>query len=169
MWNLLASTGTEPRLIESPGPRPDTKEARNEGPTEGKDKMGKRFAIVIGVAATGVMALGAQTAASAGLVKYDTSLDNGRTERGVIYHGSVESKVRKCERGRRVVLFKKQPGVDRKVDHQRSNRDGNWGFVRRRRGGHFYAKETRERHEGKGYVCLAARAPNVTLRGEGVR
>jgi hypothetical protein len=32
--------------------------------TEGKDDMGKRFAIVIGVAAAGVMALGAQTATS---------------------------------------------------------------------------------------------------------
>jgi hypothetical protein len=34
--------------------------------TEAKDKMGKRFAIVIGVAAAGVMALGAQTAAAGG-------------------------------------------------------------------------------------------------------
>ena len=48
-----------------------------------EDEMGKRFAIVIGVAATGVMALGAQTAAAAGeFVKYDTDLtitvDRGR-------------------------------------------------------------------------------------------
>jgi hypothetical protein len=34
--------------------------------TEGKYEMGKRFAIVIGVAAAGVMALGAQTAAAGG-------------------------------------------------------------------------------------------------------
>ena len=34
--------------------------------TEGKDEMGKRFAIVIGVAAAGVMALGAQTALAGG-------------------------------------------------------------------------------------------------------
>ena len=32
--------------------------------TKGKHGMGKRFAIVIGVAAVGVMALGAQTATS---------------------------------------------------------------------------------------------------------
>ena len=32
--------------------------------TKKKHKMGKRFAIVIGVAAVGVMALGAQTASS---------------------------------------------------------------------------------------------------------
>ena len=47
---------------------------RGEG-TEGKDEMGKRFAIVIGVAAAGVMALGPQTAAAApDVVKYDTKL-----------------------------------------------------------------------------------------------
>jgi hypothetical protein len=34
--------------------------------TKGKDEMGKRFAIVIGVAAAGVMALGAQTAVAGG-------------------------------------------------------------------------------------------------------
>ena len=34
--------------------------------TKKKHNMGKRFAIVIGVAATGVMALGAQTASIAG-------------------------------------------------------------------------------------------------------
>ena len=34
--------------------------------TEGKHEMGKRFAIVIGVAAAGVMALGAQTAVAGG-------------------------------------------------------------------------------------------------------
>ena len=40
--------------------------------TKGKHEMGKRFAIVIGVAAAGVMALGAQTgtAASEGVVEY---------------------------------------------------------------------------------------------------
>ena len=42
--------------------------------------MGKRFAIVIGVAAAGVMALGAQTAAAAPkVVKYDTELTITRT------------------------------------------------------------------------------------------
>ena len=34
--------------------------------TKGKQKMGKRFAILIGVAAVGVMALGAQTALAGG-------------------------------------------------------------------------------------------------------
>ncbi len=47
--------------------------------TKGKHEMGKRFAIVIGVAAVGVMALGAQTVAQTAaqppaVVKYDTTL-----------------------------------------------------------------------------------------------
>ena len=44
--------------------------------TKKKHKMGKRFAIVIGVAAVGVMALGAQTgaAASEGVVGTSTTL-----------------------------------------------------------------------------------------------
>jgi hypothetical protein len=51
--------------------------------------MGKRFAIVIGVAAVGVMALGAQTA-TADVVKYDTKLRVTK-ERGLFYHGWVKS------------------------------------------------------------------------------
>jgi hypothetical protein len=49
--------------------------------------MGKRFAIVIGVAAAGVMALGAQTATAApDVVKYETKLTI-TTDRGFLYHG----------------------------------------------------------------------------------
>src|SRR5215207_4494514 len=84
-----------------------------------KYDMGKRFAILIGVAAAGVMALGAQTgaAASESVVKYDTRLTI-TTDRN-IPHGRVHSEVRKCEFGRRVILFKKRPGPDRKLDTAR--------------------------------------------------
>ena len=52
----------------------DSKEARNEG-YGNEGRLGKRFAIVIGLAGAGVMALGAQTAAAApGVVKYDTKV-----------------------------------------------------------------------------------------------
>ena len=81
--------------------------------------MGKRFAIVIGVAAAGVMALGAQTATAPDVVKYDTELKI-TADRGGLYHGSVESEVRKCERERRVVLFKQRPGADRRLGTDRS-------------------------------------------------
>ena len=74
--------------------------------------MRKRFAVVIGVAAAGVMALGAQTAAAApGVVEYGTKLtithEGHSTDRGVIWPaGSRSGGHRKCEEGRRVVLFR---------------------------------------------------------------
>ena len=70
--------------------------------------MGKRFAIVIGVAAAGVMALGAQTGwrrrRRPGRVKYDTKLTITHEETTVtltskgtaLWHGGVGSEVRKC-------------------------------------------------------------------------
>ena len=89
--------------------------------------MGKRFAIVIGVAAAGVLALGAQTAAAAPkVVKYDTKLTLSK-DGGADYHGRVRSDrdrnptydpataVRRCMEGRRVILFKKRPGADRRL------------------------------------------------------
>ena len=82
--------------------------------------MGKRFAIVIGVAAAGVMALGPQTAgARPEVVKYDAKVTIHRIKAGAgpYFHGSVESKVRKCMDGRRVVVFKKRPGADQKDGH----------------------------------------------------
>ncbi len=45
--------------------------------TEGKDEMGKRFAIVIGVAAAGVMALGAQTALVATFRHFEGTVEGG--------------------------------------------------------------------------------------------
>src|SRR4051794_38493888 len=72
-------------------------------PREGKGThMGKRLAIVIGAAALGVIALGAQTAAAAPqVVKYDTQLGM-YAERGGLYDGYVKSEARKCTEGRRV-------------------------------------------------------------------
>ena len=88
--------------------------------TKKKHEIGKRFAIVIGVAAAGVMALGAQTAAPAqAVVKYDTKVtlrlhDHDR----FIYW--VESNGSTCERGRRVTLSRQEPGADRKLGTARS-------------------------------------------------
>jgi hypothetical protein len=93
--------------------------------------MGKRFAIVIGVAAVGVMALGAQTvmaqtaAQAPAVVEYKTKLTI-TTERCCLIHGFVLSgipatagspaiPVRECEDGREVILFKKRPGADRRL------------------------------------------------------
>ena len=96
--------------------------------------MGKRFAIVIGVAAAGVMALGPQTAgARPEVVKYDAKVTIHRIKAGAgpYFHGSVESKVRKCMDGRRVVVFKKRPGADQKMGTARTHLEngvGQWGL-----------------------------------------
>jgi hypothetical protein len=147
--------------------------------TEGKDKMGKRFASVIGVAAAGVMALGAQTAAAApDVVKHDTKLtithEVQKTDHGVLWHGGVRSEVRKCVEGRRVVLFKERPGADRKLGSDRNGtgaagfgqgpraRGWSWG-VRAPTGGRVYAKAKETP------VCRAGRSRTVKNGGRGYR
>jgi hypothetical protein len=89
--------------------------------TKKKHGMGKRFAVVIGVAAVGVMALGAQTgaAASEGVVSYGTKVTILKDQR--ILHGRVRSEGgSKCRVGREVILFAKRPGPDRRLGADRS-------------------------------------------------
>jgi hypothetical protein len=124
--------------------------------------MGKRFAIVIGVGAAGVSALGAQMAAAApNVVKYDTKVTIGEHFSAPPNHqrfrGSVQSKVRKCERGRRVVLFEVRRGADRKVGAARTKpRRGEWAITVRQEPGEipedaWYAIVSREVHDE--FVC----------------
>ena len=129
--------------------------------------MGKRLAIVIGAAALGVIALGAQTAAAAPqetaaapqVVKYDTKLGM-YAERGGLYDGYVKSELRKCTEGRRVVLYKLRSGADRKFATARSV--GGWWEVDTdrvelpRTGGLAYAKVMPK--VGDGFVCRADRS-----------
>ena len=82
--------------------------------------MSKRFAIVIGVGAAGVMALGPQTAAARpDFFKYDTKVTIDRSRHGgdgeADWHGGLKSKARKCVEGRRVVLLRQRPGPDRRL------------------------------------------------------
>jgi hypothetical protein len=126
-------------------------------------RLGKRFAIVIGLAATGVMALGAQTApAASDVVKYNTKVTIQLLASQPHHHenirGWVQSESRKCERGRRVVLFELRPGADRKVgtarsEHRSGPRRGEW-LIRAReqfRDDTLYAKVSREEHDE--FVC----------------
>ena len=110
-------------------------------------KRRKRFAVVIGVAAVGLMALGAQTAAAA---TYNTKLTI-KFDGGVFY-GHVDSGGgKKCEAGRRVTLFKQRPGADRKLGKPRnSQRDGYWGVPHLAENG-VYA--TVSPKAGDGFVC----------------
>jgi hypothetical protein len=135
--------------------------------------MGKRLAIVIGVATAGVMALGAQTAAAAA---YDTKVTIAQFHRqppGTVdlIHGVVYSAVRKCEASRRVALFKQQPGADRKLGEVRSGAAhrgySEWGMYvpQAKAGWHVYARVRREvRPFGAiGLVCRRDRSPILTV------
>jgi hypothetical protein len=134
-------------------------------------RLGRRFAIVIGVAAAGVMALGAQAAAAPDVVKYRTQLTI-TTDRGSIYHGWLVSDsdrnpgydrahaVRTCMQGRRVVVFKQRPGTDSKLATGRTalrQGRGYWGWFRRPAAFHdqVYARVTREVHDE--FVCRGDR------------
>ena len=82
-------------------------------------------------------ALGAQRAAA--VVKYDTKLTVTR-DFAAFCHGSVQSDrdrspvydparaVRKCMEGRRVILFKKRAGADRRLGTDRSHFRPDYGY-----------------------------------------
>jgi hypothetical protein len=135
-------------------------------------KRRKRFAIVIGVAAVGAMALGAQTAAAA---TYNTKLTITQ-DQGPLIHGHVVSGDRKkCEVGRWVTLFKQRPGADRKLGADRSagprerqlaalGERGDWsvGVPQAKAGWHVYA--TVSPKVGDGFVCNGDRSPTYTVK-----
>jgi hypothetical protein len=130
--------------------------------TIGKHEIRKRFAIVIGVAAAGVMALGAQTAAAA---TYNTRLTitQDRSPPHALIHGHVRSGGgKKCEVGRRVTLFKQEPGADRKLGADRSTREWGMGVPQAKAGWHVYA--TVSPKVGDGFVCSGDRSPIYTVR-----
>ena len=143
--------------------------------TKKKHEMGKRLAILIGVTAAGVMALGAQTAAAP---TYNTRLtiSEGRVHLiyGLVYSGGGK----KCEVGRRVTLFKQEPGTDRKIIDVRSGAAGpsdprgpagTWGLgvpqgsLPVKSGWRVYAKATPK--VGDGFVCRGGRSPIHKVAG----
>jgi hypothetical protein len=86
-------------------------------------KRRKRFTIVVGLAAAGVMALGAQTASAA---TYNTKLTISQ-ERAPTFFGHMTSVAgKKCKVGRLVTMFKIRPGVDRKLGATRTGSGGFW-------------------------------------------
>jgi hypothetical protein len=132
-----------------------------------KNEIRKRFAIVIGVAAVGVIALGAQTGAQVpDVVSYGTKVTIDKD--WATLHGEVNSKGgRKCWVGREVIVFRKRPGPDRELGATRSvfrrlHGRHNWevlvkGLEKQGPGrpdlGRVFAKVTRE--VGDGFVCRA--------------
>ena len=145
--------------------------------TKKKHKMGKRFAIVICVGAAGVMALGAQTAGAAATYNTRLTIENEARYHdmyGLVYSGGGK----KCEVGRRVTLFKQQPGADRKIVDVRSGSKyvpttgppaGSWfspppqGSLPVKPGWRVYAKATPKVRDG--FVCRGDRSPIWKVHG----
>jgi hypothetical protein len=128
------------------------------------------------VAALGLTALacaGLAAAASAGVDKYDTKVWLTWDAYSSLIHAparGVESKVEKCEGGRRVILFKQRRGPDRKLGATKSvfehygDGTGNWGIeggAKLHRGDRVYVK-VRRKVLDDGDVCLAARSTTKT-------
>ena len=157
--------------------------------TKKKHNIGKRFAIVICVAATGVMALGAQTGTAATeTLEIESKVTIFRTTSG-IWGGRVKTcsadpraltdckptrprVARKCVVGRQVILFRKRPGPDRKLGATRSTlhweRDqleGEW-WVRAPARGRVYAKVGLAVGSRNRFVCHADYS-HILLNGAG--
>jgi hypothetical protein len=141
-------------------------------------KTRSRIAVMgLGVLAAAVaLSLIAVPAASAGVHKYDTrqyltheggTIDPRPGECGghrkcVFWEGGVHSKVRKCMEGRRVVLFRKRSGADRKLgtarsEHRSGPRRGDAVITAREpRGDVVYARVRPEVHDE--FVCRGDRS-----------
>ena len=139
-----------------------TTQARVGG--RGALRIGPRSVVALGFTALACAGLAAP--ASAGAHEYKTTLTItregaaiGHCREGakgcVFWHGEVNSEVRKCEDGRRVVLFKQQRGADRKLGTALSEKSGGWG-LNAPTNGRVYAKV--KPGEGDGYVCRADRS-----------
>ena len=89
-----------------------------------------------------------------------------------LYHGKVKSEAPKCVRGRRVTLFERRPGPDRKVGRGRTNRRGRWvvkvPLDELEPQDRFYAKVGRKLNivSGEGYVCRGDRSRTRTFVGD---
>jgi hypothetical protein len=145
--------------------------------------MGKRFAILIGVAAAGVMALGAQTGAAvpalaSQTVKIDSevtlAVEGARCDHGwcsaMAWYGPVKSSRHACKVDRTVKVFETHgSGPGTLVKKDKSNRHGKWRVVQaliarpRPSSGFFYAKVVRQKKgtAGTGFICRADRSKVV--------
>ena len=133
--------------------------------TEGKYKMGKRFAIVIGVLAVGAVAVPALASQT---VKIDSRVTEAVEDSsgGTAWHGRVKSSKHACEVHRKVKVFQKSSsGPDQLFGKDRSNNHGQWRLVRGGEPGRFYAKVVREEEGTAGtiFVCGGDRSKVVVL------
>ena len=132
--------------------------------------MGKRFAIVIGVVAAGVAALGAQTAAADSVHRGTTQIHHSTTvtleyHESHFFFGWVNSGPDQCERGRKVKLLYTPSGdPDPTGSEDRSDDKGlwavSWGAPE---AGNYQARATRKTFTravpGRKHICEPGESP----------
>ena len=127
--------------------------------------MGKRFAIVIGVAALATTALALATSqAHGGTQTVNSRITIGEEEIGSAVSGRVKAGQVACVQGREVNVYSRRPGKDRRLEGTTTT--GGGGGWELRIGPHFHPKRyfavvTAE--EKDGYLCTGARSPGLLL------
>jgi hypothetical protein len=133
---------------------------------------GSRYLIASWGVAVAALLVGAvlATGALAGVSHHNSKLTISRAL--PLYHGKVRSQAAQCERGRRVVLYEKRAGSDRKVGSDRTSRSGKWKIrvplAELEPLDRFYAKARRKLNivSGDGYECRADRSRTRTFVGD---
>jgi hypothetical protein len=131
----------------------------------GRAKLTRQAAL----ATIGALALLAATAPSGGArVVAETKLSISKFL--PLYHGKVRSAFDECEAGRKVFLFRKQPGPNEKIGVDRANGQGKWKVQfpgDPENGDKFYAKARNVEisSKGTGLSCARDKSRTVTFVG----
>jgi hypothetical protein len=135
-------------------------------------QMGRRFAILIGVAAAGVLGVGvvAVPALADQTVKIDSRVillpdhnefcHQGQCSR-VAYYGQVKSSKHACEVHRTVKVFRAHSGPDVLVGKDSSDRHGKTKVVARVHPGFYYMKVLRREVRAAGTICRGDRTETI--------
>jgi hypothetical protein len=125
--------------------------------------------------ATITLALAASLALAAGVALGQVQKYDSKTTIAIavpLYHGKVKADIPQCVRNRRVELFERRSGPDRKVGSDRTNKRGRWvvkvPLDELEPQDRFYAKARRKLKivSGEGYVCRGDRSRTRTFVGE---
>ena len=87
-----------------------------------------------------------------------------------LYHGKVKSAYQECKANRKVILYRKRPGADKKIGTDRANDNGRWKVAisgSPPNGAKYYAKVRNYEASGTGtgLSCSNDRSPTVTFVG----
>jgi Ca2+-binding RTX toxin-like protein len=88
-----------------------------------------------------------------------------------LYHGRVKSAFKDCERGRKVILYRKRPGKDQIIGKDRADIKGRWrepAPANLAPGDRFYAKvrNLEVNAKGTGLSCIRDKSRTVTFVGD---